>query len=749
MPASQMSEFIQHLRRAGFLEDVAQLTDGQLLESFVSRKDTTAVEALVRRHCPMVWGVCRRILGNHHDAEDAFQATFVVLVRKAASIRTNVGNWLYGVAHQTALKARATRAKRKVRETSMTGIPEPTTAEQELCFDLQALLDREISRLPDKYRTVLVLCDLEGKSGRAAAGQLGCPTGTVASRLARARAMLAKRLARSGLTMSSVGLAGTLSQASASAPAAVLSSTINAVTAVAEQSAAAGAISSTVAALTEGVIQTMWLNKFMKTAAVLGVIALGFCGAGWLGLGMNGAAQEKRTGPKKDVELQEVSVQHPKQIETAPIEEFTGHLGKVQGDSIAVSFDVDERSYILYQRMLQKQRVKGPGSPLFVGLVDEVDFPHEGTFTGFGDSIDSGTGALHARGSIPKSEPLLLPGMFVRVRMPFGPSQKMLQVPVEAVLTDLGNSYVLIVTSDDIVERRAVTLGAVDGNMRNIAKGVGADDWIVVGGSGLKKVAAGDHVKRRVVGSAPKEKKDSGQGKPQQQNKTVEEIFKLEYAAAAEVAKALDALFANTPGPTFKTVDYPFPTNAVIVKGTREELEMAEAVISKLEDIAEKRAGASSLCRQLEKYKWPVTAVDPEASAISLRQSSSPARFSLRLEVAKDAKIVIDGRDTKLADVPRGAQIVIQIAKDRPTITRIEGESSAPSVLKAVDAANKTITVNSGGQQWTAPVADGAAIAIRRQAAKLSDLKAGMFVYVELAADNGRLVVKGIQVNGQ
>src|SRR5438128_6196625 len=118
MATSQVSEVIQHLRRTVLLRDGAGLTDRQLLEDYLSRQDEAALAALVQRHAPMVWGVCRRVLRNHHDAEDAFQATFLVLVRKAAAIasRELLANWLYGVAHQTALKARATLAKRKGRE---------------------------------------------------------------------------------------------------------------------------------------------------------------------------------------------------------------------------------------------------------------------------------------------------------------------------------------------------------------------------------------------------------------------------------------------------------------------------------------------------------------------------------------------------------------------------------------------------------------------------------------------------------
>src|SRR5258708_28916467 len=203
MAIQPMSGVIRYLRRA-VARDGDERTDGQLLESFVRQRDEAALAVLVRRHGPMVWGVCRRLLRSHHDAEDAFQATFCVLVRKGPTIREKemVGNWLYGVAHQTAVRMRTTAAKRSARERQVTDMPEPAAAEQEFWNDLRPLLDRELSGLPDKYRVLIVLCDLEGKTRKEVARQLGLPEGTIAGRLARARAMLAKRLNRDGLVIS-------------------------------------------------------------------------------------------------------------------------------------------------------------------------------------------------------------------------------------------------------------------------------------------------------------------------------------------------------------------------------------------------------------------------------------------------------------------------------------------------------------------------------------------------------------------
>src|SRR5262245_20006038 len=132
MATSQMSEVIQHLRGVVLPQDGAGLTDGQLLADYISRRDGAALAALVRRHGPMVWGVCRRVLRNFHDAEDAFQATFLVLVRKAASIASPdlLANWLYGVAHQTALKARAMSARRGARERQVKEMPETAVTDQ-------------------------------------------------------------------------------------------------------------------------------------------------------------------------------------------------------------------------------------------------------------------------------------------------------------------------------------------------------------------------------------------------------------------------------------------------------------------------------------------------------------------------------------------------------------------------------------------------------------------------------------------
>jgi RNA polymerase sigma factor (sigma-70 family) len=276
MTTQPTSPVIQRLRQAVLRQGGAGMTDGQLLGCFVEHRDETAFTALVRRHGPMVWGVCRRLL-PHHDAEDAFQATFLVLARKAASVvpREMVANWLYGVARQTALHAGRTAARRRAREKQVAAMPEAAVAERDdLWHDLQPLLDRELTLLPDKYRVAIVLCDLEGTTRKEAARQLGCPEGTLAARLARARAMLAKRLARHGLAVVGGALTAALSQeASAGVPASVVSATIRVATLVAAgQGAATGAVTAEVAALTAGVLKTMLMSKLKKAAVALLVV---------------------------------------------------------------------------------------------------------------------------------------------------------------------------------------------------------------------------------------------------------------------------------------------------------------------------------------------------------------------------------------------------------------------------------------------------------------------------------------------
>jgi RNA polymerase sigma factor (sigma-70 family) len=284
MAANERSKVIQHLRRAVLLKDGAGLTDAQLLQEYLHHREEAALAALVRRHGPMVWGVCRRVLHNYHDAEDAFQATFLVFVRKATSLASPelLANWLYGVAHQTALKARATVAKRHSRERQVKEMPEPAVSENNLWNDLQPLLDQELSRLPDKYRSAIVLCDLEGKTRKEAARQLGVPEGTVAARLARGRKMLAQRLAKHGLALSAGSLAAILAQqtASASVPSVVVGSTIKAAALIAAgQAAAAGAISVQAVALMEGVLKTMFLTKLKIVTTI--VLGMGLLGISW------------------------------------------------------------------------------------------------------------------------------------------------------------------------------------------------------------------------------------------------------------------------------------------------------------------------------------------------------------------------------------------------------------------------------------------------------------------------------------
>ncbi len=261
---------------------IGSLTDGELLDRFIIGRDEAVFEALLRRHGPLVWGVCRRILRDHHDAEDAFQATFLVLARRATSVnpRDKVGRWLYGVAYQTALKARATGAKRRGREHQRPDLIEVAAVGEDRRDDSLAELDGEVGRLPAKYRIPVILCELEGKTHREAADQLGWPIGTVSGRLSRARTMLAKRLSRyasgdSGGLMF-VAMTQTRKLGSVIVPARLISPSARAACRMASgKLMTAGVISAEVATLMEGVLKTMLLSKIkLTTAAVLMGLAL-------------------------------------------------------------------------------------------------------------------------------------------------------------------------------------------------------------------------------------------------------------------------------------------------------------------------------------------------------------------------------------------------------------------------------------------------------------------------------------------
>jgi RNA polymerase sigma factor (sigma-70 family) len=275
----------------------AGLSDGQLLERFVASGDEAAFELLVWRHAPMVLSVCRRLLGSIPDAEDAFQATFLVFVRKAHTIRRSEGvaAWLYRVAYRVALRARAGAAKRARHEKPAVNLDTVADDAEAAWSDLRPVLDEEISRLPERYRVPVVLCYLEGRSNQEAAEHLGCAEGTVASRLSRARERLRARLTRRGLALSAVALTAALArEATAATPAAELVQT----TVRAAACFAAGGITpagaAAPAALAEGVLKTMWATKLGIGAALL-LLAAGV-GVGGGGLLYRGMADESGKG---------------------------------------------------------------------------------------------------------------------------------------------------------------------------------------------------------------------------------------------------------------------------------------------------------------------------------------------------------------------------------------------------------------------------------------------------------------------
>ena len=272
MANDNLSSVTRFLRRVVGSYAHATSEDGQLLRQFTEGRDEDAFAALVRRHGPMVLGVCRRVLHHTQDAEDAFQASFLVLARKAGAIKRPalLGNWLYGVAYRTSLKVRTETFRRCSHQTMAGDFPVEPTAPDSIPDDLARVLDEEVRYLPEKYRRPFLLCYLEGRTNEEAARLLGCPKGTILSRLAWARQRLRSRLTRRGVTPSA-GLLTLLPLRNAAVPAELVRSTVQGASLfVGGRAVVAGAVSLKAIPLAEGVLQAMFASK-LKTAAVFAV----------------------------------------------------------------------------------------------------------------------------------------------------------------------------------------------------------------------------------------------------------------------------------------------------------------------------------------------------------------------------------------------------------------------------------------------------------------------------------------------
>jgi RNA polymerase sigma factor (sigma-70 family) len=273
---------LRRLRRLVCASGEAASADGALLERFALRRDEAAFEALLQRHAPLVLGVCRRVLRDEQDAEDAFQATFLVLVKKAGSLdrQGSLAPWLYTVAYHAALRAREQAARRRREERQVLRMPAAPPDDDLLWRDLRPVLDEELARLGEKYRAPVVLCYLQGKTHDEAARELGWPLGTVAGRLARARALLRRRLVRRGLALSAVALsAGLAAKASAAVPAGLAGGTLQAAVLLAAGRHVAGAFPAHVLALGDAVLRTLGAGKVkLLLAGVLSLALLGGLG---------------------------------------------------------------------------------------------------------------------------------------------------------------------------------------------------------------------------------------------------------------------------------------------------------------------------------------------------------------------------------------------------------------------------------------------------------------------------------------
>ncbi len=292
MPGRPLTAVLQHVRN---LAGAGDATDADLLGRIAARREEAAFAAVLERHGPLVFGVCRRVLADVQDAEDAFQATFLVLARKAGSIRrgASLASWLHGVALRVSLEAKTRAALRRRHERAAAALRRDGAPDEAPWADVRPALDEELRRLPEKYRAPLVLHYLEGKTKQEAARQLGWAEGTVSGRLDRARKLLRRRLVRRGVAVPAGALAAVLSaEAAPAAPPALQEATLRAALSFAAGAAASG-VAPEVASLSERALRSLAAVRVKVGAALLLL-------AGMLAAGTGFVAQYLQASPPEE-----------------------------------------------------------------------------------------------------------------------------------------------------------------------------------------------------------------------------------------------------------------------------------------------------------------------------------------------------------------------------------------------------------------------------------------------------------------
>jgi RNA polymerase sigma factor (sigma-70 family) len=693
MATGQKNGVIRQLRGL-VLRDGAGSTDGQLLTAYLAGRDEVALATLVRRHAAMVWGVCRRVLANHHDAEDAFQATFLVLVRRAAAIasRELLANWLYGVAHQTALKARATTARRATREKQVTDMPEPISTEPVHRPDLLPVLDDELSRLPEIYRAAIVLCELEGKTRKEAARQLGVPEGTLAARLARGRAMLAKQLSRRGVVLSAGSLAGVLAPPAA-APAAMVSSTIEAATLFAV--GPAGAISPAVAALTEGVLKAMLLAKLKTATLVVLVIALLGAGAVLTPSGLAGSTPEpaaadevrKPTTEMSGVVLAADAAQNT--LTLHPSKEHSEPRTLSLAAGVEVFLDDGTGDRLGFERGKPADLIEG--APVVLRLADDgkvVRVLVEGpTVYGTLKTADAAQNTITATVALTKTEPPADKTFAVarNVRLFIDEPTVDKAKPAKTLANLPAGAVVALKLSAD-----RKTVGSIRAEGETV--------------HGVLKAA--DGTKGTLTATI------SIKGEPD-----MDRVFAVAKNAAVYIDDGKPVDKTKPPG----LDDLP--------PGARVALRLSldgQSVVTI-------RAEGSTV-------HGTVKAVDAAKNTLTL---SDKIQEEKTYNVAKDAPVFLDGKGEvkKLADLPAEAVVDLKLLADQHTVGEIRatGPTVAGTVVGTAD--NDSITVRDKEGDKTFAVAKGARVVIEGQkAGKLTELIDGTVAWVRLTADRSAVL---------